>query len=792
MVLPDVLYRNLKKYFGYKNLRPRQKEVLENLFAGNDILAILPTGSGKSLCYQLPATYLSGLVIVVSPLIALMKDQVDSLNKRKIKATYINSSLTLLEQRNRLNKILQGYYDIIYVAPERFESDNFVKTITKVKVDLFAIDEAHCISEWGHDFRPSYMKLGVIRQKLDNPRLIALTATATPEVREDIINGLELRDFKLLVKGFDRRNLYLEVKDVKNEADKKKELLEMVTRSSLPVVIYVGTRNRVEEIVMLLKDKFSVIGYHGGMNAKARKRAQELFMKGKREVVVATNAFGMGVDKSNIRLVIHYELPGTLEAYYQEAGRAGRDGYASKCILLYHQDDIDLRQFFIESDYPERRVVESVYSYCLRENKDEILVNLDHMYMNLNMISSRLSLEASLRLLRREGYLKRIKGKDGEISFKILERVDPKSLDIDYYKLYKLKENKYNKLIELKGYIETSQCRHNYILNYFGDEDGLRYCPGCDNCNESMQKMVITKELGIVVQKILSCVIKLGGRFGITTVVKVLLGSKSKKILNRGLDKVSTYAIINDYTYDEVIKIIKELINSGYLIQEKGRYPTVKISKAGYKILHQPYNLNWDLKLEAKEVNNLTTKARTKLLSKLKKLRSNLAQLESKPPFMIAHDKTLEELVVRLPQNKEQILRVNGFGPVIYNRYGEKFLKEINEFLNLYPLLKEKKGSYLSSTYNETFLLYQQGLSLEEIAKKRDLAVGTIVDHLIRLIEDGRKVDLDKFISQNNKIKIIQAIEEVGYEKLKTIKEKLDDDVSYEEIGLVVAKYKIS
>ncbi len=792
MKLPDLLYKNLKKYFGYNDFRPKQKEVLAALSTQKDIVAILPTGSGKSLCYQLPATYLSGLVIVVSPLIALMKDQVDSLAAKQIKAAYLNSSLEYREHQIILDKLRKGNYDILYVAPERFQSESFLQLISQIKVDLLAIDEAHCISEWGHDFRPSYLKLAEVRKLLGAPQLIALTATATPEVRSDIINILELKDFKLLIKGFIRNNLKLAVQQVDNQQQKNCLLVEILIQSQLPAVIYVGTRNRVEEVVSFLSDKFSVIGYHGGMSRQQRKHAQNLFMSKRVDIVIATNAFGMGVDKSDIRLVIHYEMPATLEAYYQEIGRGGRDGYLSKCILLYHPEDSELREFLIESDYPSQRSVELVYRYLLLNAQDELEINLNELYLQLPFLSSRLSLEAILRILGQAGYLKRIRLRGDLITYKVLKRVDPNSLNINYDKLRCLKQNKHHKLAEVKAYISTAQCRHQHLLAYFGRDKDLNYCPGCDNCSVETQKLALSREMGILIQKILSTVIKLGGNFGATTVAKLLIGSKSKKLLKRGLDKISTYNIVNNYSYDEIIEVINELISSGYLIQSKGRYPIVKISSAGYKILHHPYELSWSLEEVQVKENNLTDQARNKLLLRLKRLRSKLAQQEQVASFTVVHDQTLVELVKKLPESKEELLKVNGIAQKICQKYGDIFLKEIQSFLKETPYLKADKSiNNLARTYQETLLLYQEDLGIAEIAAKRNLTSGTIVDHLVKLITEGAEIDINKFIDVDQKRAITSVINKVGYDKLRNIKEELSDDVSYEQISLVVADYKM-
>ena len=352
----------LKIHYGFKTFRPGQERVIDNILAGASTVVIMPTGGGKSLCYQLPALVLDGVTLVISPLIALMKDQVDGLHKISIPATFINSSISQAETVERLDAVKAGQYKLLYIAPERFYSAEFVTALRQVKVSLFAIDEAHCISQWGHDFRPSYLKLKGAIELLGKPTVAAFTATATLEVREDIIKQLGLIDPNLVITGFARPNLQF---GVINTQDSRKSQFVLDAISSVPDgsgIIYVGTRSRADELLQtLLAHDISAVGYHAGMEAADRQWVQENFMKGKAKVIVATNAFGLGIDKHNIRFVIHYDMPGTIEAYYQEAGRAGRDGQPSFCLLLYSPRDRYLQEFFIKGDNPPPEIILEVY-----------------------------------------------------------------------------------------------------------------------------------------------------------------------------------------------------------------------------------------------------------------------------------------------------------------------------------------------------------------------------------------------------------------------------------------------
>src|SRR5215510_4299907 len=474
----------LERHFGFSRFREGQAGVIEAVLAGQDVIVVMPTGGGKSLCYQLPALLFPGVTLVVSPLIALMKDQVDALSARDIAATYVNSSLSYDDQLARLRGMSRGQYRLVYVAPERFRNARFVESLKGCKISLFAIDEAHCISQWGHDFRPDYLRLREAAEALARPPLIALTATATPQVRSDIAAQLGLKSASPFVAGFDRHNLTLRVEPCKSDNDRITAAYQIVKRAKGAGIIYCSTRKAVDEVSGKLQRQGLTVGaYHAGLDDARRARMQDYFMAGDLDAIVATNAFGMGVDKSDIRFVTHYNLPGSIEAYYQEVGRAGRDGLPSLCTLLFNYIDTRTHEFFIEGGYPPRQFIEEVYA-CL------LGTGLETIHLSASALSARvgakneIAINSALIYLEKAGHIARPQGRDPGI--KMIDRASLGELRVDWNDIAMREAAERRKLREMVNFAYHEKCLRRFILHYFGDRKEAANCR-CSNCQPTLK-----------------------------------------------------------------------------------------------------------------------------------------------------------------------------------------------------------------------------------------------------------------------------------------------------------------
>jgi ATP-dependent DNA helicase RecQ len=516
---------SLREHFGFADFREGQREVIAAVLEGKDAVVVMPTGSGKSLCYQLPAMMFSGATLVVSPLIALMKDQVDALTVRSLPATFINSSIGEREQWARINALRQGHFKLVYVAPERFRSSRFLEALKSISVSLFAVDEAHCISTWGHDFRPDYLRLRQVIQALnENKRsvqTVALTATATPYVRSDIIHQLGLREPQTFVSGFDRPNLTIDVVHTEKEREKVARIKRLAKTYDGSGIIYASTRKAVEQVALQLQGQgLSVSAYHAGMGDALRVRAQEDFMAGRTQMIVATNAFGMGIDKPDIRFVAHYQMPGSIEAYYQEIGRAGRDGLPSSCVLLFNYADKNTHDFFIEGSYPSAEIIRDVYNALVATGLKRIELSASEIAKRAGA-RNEMAVQSSLYLLERAGHIQRV-ASSGNIGgggsagsppwnantgtagaspapvardststnlsrrargIVMLDSVPASKLRVTPNDVQRRADLERRKLREIIEFCYTEYCYRAHILDYFGDRHHPRQCGTCGNCS---------------------------------------------------------------------------------------------------------------------------------------------------------------------------------------------------------------------------------------------------------------------------------------------------------------------
>lgn len=725
----------LKQYFGYDTFLSGQSQVVEQVIAGQDMLVLMPTGGGKSLTYQLPALLLPGLTVVISPLIALMQDQVDRLEANGIPAAFVNSSLSALECARRERAALAGQIKLLYVAPERLVSQNFLQVMDQAQatigLSLLAVDEAHCVSEWGHDFRPEYRQIGRLRERYTSTPLLALTATATERVRDDILVQLRLRDPAIHIASFDRPNLYYEVREKHRKS--YNELLQLLLdHPGEPTIIYCQTRQSVEELSsQLVRDGIPTLAYHAGMPAEQRSENQSRFVRDDVNTLVATVAFGMGIAKPDVRAVIHYDLPKNLEGYYQESGRAGRDGQPARCVLFFSHGD------------------------------------------------------------------------RSKIEFRIAQRPDE---DLQLIAAQQLRQ--------VVSYAESSTCRRSQLLGYFGETRPEENCGNCDNC----LRPVALEDRTIDAQKFLSCVGRTQQRFGIRHIVDVLRGANTQKIRDNSHNLLSTYGIGKDHSTDEWMRLGRSLVQQGLVHEGEDGMPILKLNALSREILRGQRTVSIPIarKPEAtrEASGKLSSRAATaivleqeamELFQHLRALRKQLADAQSVPPYVVFPDTALQALAHCRPLTRERFAQIPGVGKAKLEQYFEAFTGVIQTYSELHGLSvnvdtalnnliksdssaqKSLSRSSNSLTRTTVLQLYQQGYGIEQISHESGRAIGTIVNYLCLLIEDGELIDVERLIQPGHFAVIAEAIQHIGDQLLRPIKDVLGDEYPYEELHLVRA-----
>ncbi len=772
----------LKEFFGFDGFRSSQKEIIEKILDCQNVLAVMPTGAGKSICYQIPALMSDKFSIIISPLISLMKDQVDALNKKTEIAAFINSTLEWFEIEKTLQKVSTKKIKLLYLAPERLESREFAEKLKALNPEYLFIDETHCISEWGHNFRPSYTKLKNFIEYLNITKVSAFTASATPEVIADIIEQIGLKNPSVIVKGFERENISIKVF---NTTKKKEKLLEILKVNPTPALIYTSIRRKAELInQFLIQNKFNSEFYHGGLNSIIRKKVQEEFLEGNIQIVVATNAFGMGIDKRDIRTVIHYDIPPSIENFYQEFGRAGRDGKPSNVFLLFKKKDTDVHKYFINNSYPTKEIIQYVYNGICDSVQlavgnilsSEIPVNFDYLKTYSNRKISKAIVHSSLKYLEKADYLKINSSLMTSDSITFLENPDrlkkfTKSISNPELKILILF------LVRTFGNsIFNSKVKLDY--NLIEKETGL-------STEAQKSHLVFMKDFGIIDYH------QFEGKETIT-LLKPRVANENLKL---------DYAEINKFylvAYDKLDKIEKLVYTDGcrfkyilnYFGQNTENYSCNKCDNCN-KISSYKIDL-YDYLENQKSRENLDEKVfeHLELYNRLINLRLKVSKKLMQTPNMICPDDVLVRISKIKPDNKLRLMNIEGFNLRMFHKIGEEILSEIKNYL---ITIKSTDDKNVPENIIETYNLVKKGYNLEEISKLRDLDEAVISMQIENLISIIPEINLSKIVS-DQKIRAVKKLYDEGIYELKIIKIKLLKEMNiecdYSELRILLALIK--
>jgi ATP-dependent DNA helicase RecQ len=698
----ERLHAELLRHFGHAAFREGQAAAIQAVLGGRDVVLVMPTGSGKSLCYQLAALLLPGVTVVISPLIALMKDQVDALERKGIAATFLNSSVDGSEMAYRLDGVRQGRYKLVYVAPERFRNRRFSEALAQASVSLFTVDEAHCISQWGHDFRPDYLNLKQVLERLGPVRVMAVTATATPDVRADIVRQLGLgaaprAEAEIAVTGFARPNLYLAVTRCPTHRHKFGRLAQMVEAYRCGIV-YCSTRKMAERVAaMLAGDGCKPILYHGAMADGERTAAQERFMAEASPVVVATNAFGMGVDRGDLRFVAHWDIPGSLEAYYQEVGRAGRDGSSAWCELLFNYADVATQRFFLDGANPSFADILAVWEAVRQACGTQAVMGSVEEWAKRAGVKNDMEVRTILGLIERAGLIER-EIMPGNRAY--TTRLVPNP-DLELKELKKLaagldekRQTDGRKLETLLRFVDHPGCRQAYMLNYFGEVSAGHTCGNCDRCRRKVpeQRRPPSEEQWVVIQKTLSCVARMKGRFGALRVAHVLHGDREETVVRHGLDSLTTFGLLSEMTVPQIRAVMEALQAEGCLAVTPDEYRMVALSPRGRQVMlrqSEGFVMAWPAapapaRVRATPVRGAVPASETAreggrepdhaIAARLQKWVLQMAAVRKAEPFRILNKQTVAEIAAARPTSFAELEAVKGMGPVKVQRYGRMIL----------------------------------------------------------------------------------------------------------------------